>query len=108
MTCVCLGLGIGGDEVQFDRNVCGLVASVMRTNVITIESVFEMMKCMIGTNVDDVENVCRLYILVCFAVLYFPRNSRTICNIPCSVLDNLDTLSNYNWAKVVHSYLVNN
>ena len=31
-----------------------------------------------------------------------------MCNIPCSILDNIDNLSKYNWAKVVHSYLVNN
>ena len=39
-------------------------------------------------------------------MLYFPRNSKTISNISCSVLDDIDGLSNYNWGKVVHSFLV--
>jgi len=97
-TCLGLGLGVGGVEAQFDTNVCGLVGSVM----------IEMMKCMIESNVDDVENFCHLYILVCFVVLYIPSNSKTVCNILCSFLYNLYSLSKYNWAKVVHSYLVNN
>jgi len=61
---------------------------------------------LVGSDCNEVDNVCRLYIFVCFAVFYFPRNSKTISNIPCSVLDHIDGLSNYNWGKAVHSFLV--
>jgi len=64
------------------------------------------MKSLVGGEVDDVDNVCRIYIFVCFAELYFPMNSKNVYNIPCSILDNIYCLSKYNWAKVVHSYLV--
>ena len=104
--CMCLGLAVGGIDVQFDRNVCGSVGSLLSGQLITIDNVIEKMKLLVGSKVDDVDNVCRMYLFVCFAVLYFPRNSKNVCNIPCSILDNIDGLSKYNWAKAVHSYLV--
>jgi len=61
---MCLELSVGGVQVQFDRNVCGLVGSVMSTKLITIENVIEMMKCMIETKMDDAKNVYHLYILM--------------------------------------------
>jgi len=101
-----LGLGVVGLDVEFNKNVCRVVGSLLRHKVITIENVIQMMKSVIKSEFNDVENVCRLYIFVCFVVLYFPRNLKTISNIPYSFLDNIDNLSNYNWVKVVHSYLV--
>jgi len=104
--CKCLGLGVVRLDVDFDKNVCGVVGSLLKDKLITVENVIEMIKSVVESDSDDVDNVCRLYIFVCFVVLYFPRNSKIVSNILCSVLDNIDELSNYNWDKVVHSYLV--
>ena len=103
---MCLGLGVFGVDVEFDKNICGVVGSVMKDKLLTVENVINVIKSLLEAEFVDVDNVCRLYILVCFAVLYFPRNSRTISNIPFSVLDNIDRLSTYNWGKAVHTYLV--
>jgi len=43
---------------------------------------------------------------LCFALLYFPRTSRTVTNMPFRLLDNLDNLNQYNWSRSVHSFLV--
>jgi len=102
---MCLGLGVGGDNVEFCRNMCGVVGSVLSNEVITVEYVIQIMKSMVDNEMDDVENDCRLYIFVYFVVLYFPRKSKSISNSPGSVIDNLDRLSKYDWAKSVHSYL---
>ncbi|XP_027922562.1 uncharacterized protein LOC114180443 [Vigna unguiculata] len=103
---MCLRLGGVGVDVEFEKNICGVVGSVMKDKLLTVENVINVIKSLLEAEFVDVDNVCRLYILVCFAVLYFPRNSRTICNIPFSVLDNIDRLSTYNWGKAVHTYLV--
>jgi len=103
---MCLGLGGVGVDVEFDKNICGVVGSVMKDKLLTVENVIDVIKSLVEVEFVDVDNVCRLYILVCFAVLYFPRNSRTISNISFSVLDNIDRLSTYNWSKAVHTYLV--
>jgi len=103
---MCLGLGGVGVDVEFEKNISGVMGSVMKDKLLTVENVINVIKSLLEAEFVDVDNVCRLYILVCFAILYFPRNSRTICNIPFSVLDNIDRLSTYNWGKAVHTYLV--
>jgi len=55
---------------------------------------------------DHVESVCQLYGLVCLAVLFFPRTSRTLTNLLFKLLDNLDNLGNYWWASYVHKFLI--
>jgi len=104
--CMSLGLGVVGLDVEFDKNVFGVVNSLLKDKLITIENVIEMIKSMVHSDFDDVDNVCRLYIFVCFAVLYFSRNSKTVSNISSTVLDNIDGLSSYNWSKTIHSYLI--
>jgi len=66
-----------------------------------------MIRSIIVTEHDDVNIVCRLYILLCFPVLYFPRNSKSIYNMPFKILDDIDSLMKFNWASVVHKFLVN-
>ena len=55
---------------------------------------------------DDVDNACRLYLLLFFSVFYFPRTSRTVSNMPFKDLDNLDNLSDYNWVESFHSFFI--
>ncbi|XP_052725681.1 uncharacterized protein LOC128194331 [Vigna angularis] len=67
---------------------------------------------MFSVIVDDknieVDVVCRLYILVCLVVFYFPRKSRHVCNMPFGVLDDLDRLCLYDWCTGVHKHIVEN
>jgi len=84
-----LRLDVDGLDVEFDKNVCGVVGSLLRDKLITLENVIEMIKNVIESEFDDVDNVCCLYIFVCFDVLYFPRYSKTISNLPCSSLDKI-------------------
>jgi len=104
--CKCLGLGVVGLDVDFDKNVYGVVGGLLKDRIIIVETVIEIIKSLVESDSDEVDNVCRLYIFFCFVVLYFPRNSKTISNIPCSILDDIDRLSNYNWGKAVYNYLV--
>jgi len=94
--CMSLGLAVVGLDVDFDKTVCGVVGGLLEDKIVTVEIVIEIIQSLVDSVFDQVGNVCRLYIFVCFTVLYFPRNSKTISNIPCSVLDDIDGLSNYN------------
>ena len=82
------------------------MGGLLEDKIVIDETIIEIIQSLVESDFDQVDNVCRLYIFVCFVVLYFPTNSKTISNIPCSVLDDIDGLSNYNWGKAVHSYLV--
>jgi len=91
-----LGLSIVGEYVEFDAYGCGCVGSLFSGESIIIKGIIKLISCTIGTEQDDVDNVCRLYILLCFVVLYFSRNSKYVCNMPFRILDNINTLMNYN------------
>ncbi|QCE14954.1 mRNA-capping enzyme [Vigna unguiculata] len=80
--CISLGLSVLGEEVQFDGYACGCVASLFSGECITIKDIVKVISYTIGTEEDDVDSVCR-------------------------VLENLDSLVNYNWARAVHKFLVN-
>ncbi|QCE06002.1 hypothetical protein DEO72_LG9g1011 [Vigna unguiculata] len=79
--CMSLRLDVDGLDVEFDKNVCGVVGSLLRDKLITLENVIEMIKNVIESEFDDVDNFFR---------------------------QNIDSLSSYNWAKTVHNYLVKN
>jgi len=73
-----LGLSVVGEEVEFDAYGCGCVGSLFCGESITIKGIIKLISCTIGLEQDDVDSVCRLYILLCFVVLYFPRNSKCV------------------------------
>jgi len=106
--CICLGLTIVGDEVQFDDEICGVVGSLFDGEAVTINTITKKIKSMVSSNeVDDVDGVCRLYSLMCFVVLYFPTTSSRIRALPFKLLDNIASLSNYNWGGAVYTFLIN-
>ena len=79
----------------------------MITNPITVWDISEKIKIFVARDDDDdVDNVCRLYLLLCFCVFYFCKTSKTISNMPSKILDNLDNLSDYNWAECVHTFFI--
>jgi len=108
--CVCLGLNAVGVDVEFNSVVCGVIKSLFEHEPITIDDIVNRIYFYLQSgddnDIDNVDNVCRLYLLLCFALLYFPRTSRTVTNMPFTLLDNLDNLNQYNWSRSVHSFLV--
>jgi len=102
---ICLGLSGGGNDVVFYSELCGEVGLLFPLREIKVSDIIDRMRDFVG-EVDNVQNVCRLYGLVCFAVLFFPMMSRTLTNLPFRLLDNLDTMRKYRWASYVHSFLI--
>jgi len=98
--CVCLGLNGVGDDVRFDSLVCGVIGSLFEHQPITIDDIVDRIYFYLQSDDedDDVDNMCHLYLLLYFALLYFPRTSRTMTNMPFRLLDNFDNLNQYNWA----------
>jgi len=85
--------------------LCGEVGLLFPSREIKVSNIIGRMGDLVG-EADNVENVCRLYGLLCFAVLFFPRMSRSLKNLPFRLLDNLDTLRKYRWASHVHNFLI--
>ena len=67
---------------------------LFRSKDIKIIHIIERMRELVS-EADHVESVCRLYGLVCLVVLFFPRTSRTLTNLPFRLLDNLDNMRKY-------------
>ena len=106
--CMCLGLSIVGDVVKFDDKICREVGSLFDGEAVTINTITKKIKSMASSNeVDDVDGVCRLYIFMCFVVLFFPTTSSRIRALPFKLLDNIASLSNYNWGGAVYTFLIN-
>ncbi|KAG2391192.1 uncharacterized protein HKW66_Vig0130470 [Vigna angularis] len=101
-----LGLGVGGLEVPFDESVVGKVGESFNSKCTKLKDLIDMFNVLVGNDDSEVDRVCRLYVLVCFVVFFFPRKARYVSNMPCSVLDDLDSLSSYDWSSAVHRYLV--
>jgi len=100
---ICLDLSVEGDDVVFDSELCGEVGLLFPSWEIKVIDIIQRMRDLVG-EADNVENVCRLYGLLCFVVLFFPRTSRSLTNLPFRLLDNLDILRRYRRASLVHSF----
>ncbi|XP_052733526.1 uncharacterized protein LOC108332553 [Vigna angularis] len=103
-----LGLEIGGLEIPFDEVVGGLVGEMFKSKTISLKDLTDMFNVIVDDKNIEVDVVCRLYILVCLVVFYFPRKSRHVCNMPFGVLDDLDRLCLYDWCTGVHKHIVEN
>ncbi|KAG2383872.1 uncharacterized protein HKW66_Vig0256960 [Vigna angularis] len=101
-----LGLGVGGLDVPFDESVVGKVGESFNSKCTKLKDLIDMFNVLVGNDDSEVDVVCRLYVLVCFVVFFFPRKARYVSNMPCLVLDDLDSLSSYDWSSAVHKYLV--
>jgi len=70
--CMCLGLRFVGLDVDFDKNVCGVVGGLLKDKIIIVDTIIEIIKSLVESDSDEVDNVCRLYILfilLCFIFL---------------------------------------
>jgi len=81
--CICLGLSASDEDVDLDSELWGDVGLLFPTKEIKINDIIERMRELVS-EANHVDSVCRLYVLLCFVVLHFPRTSRTITNMPFS------------------------
>ena len=101
-----LGFGVVGEEVNFEHYAPGMVNKLFQDNDITVNSILGKLRDITINREENVDDFCRLYILLSFCNFYFPRSSRIITTIPFACLDNLDNLYIYNWGAAVHGFLV--
>ncbi|WVZ04468.1 hypothetical protein V8G54_025274 [Vigna mungo] len=85
--CMGLGLGVGGLDVHFDDNVVGVVCEQFSSNSFSPKDVVDRIKFLLQNDDSDVD--C------------------AVSNMPFKVLDDIDSLNQYDWAKAVHTYLIN-
>lgn len=103
-----LGLGMRGLDVPYDESVLNLVGEMFNPKTTTLKDHINIFNVIVQNDDIEVDVVCRLYVLVCFIVFYFPRKSTFVSDMPYTVLDDLDSLCHYDWASVVHKYIVCN
>ncbi|XP_017420348.2 uncharacterized protein LOC108330374 [Vigna angularis] len=76
--CMGLGLGVGGLDVNFDDDFDAVVCHQFSSKSFTVKDVIHRIK-----------------------------HSKAVSNMPFRVLANIDNLYEYNWAKAVHTFVVN-
>ncbi|XP_052728549.1 uncharacterized protein LOC128195330 [Vigna angularis] len=76
--CMGLGLGVGGLDVNFDDDFDAVVCHEFSSKSFTVKDVINRIK-----------------------------HSKAVSNMPFRVLDNIDNLYQYNWAKAVHTFVLN-
>lgn len=108
--CFALGLSIIGDDVQFVENPESETQKLFGGKQITRETILDQLGKLSGPG--DVDDFCRLYILLGLTQFYFPNTSTllgatTPLHCECiKLLDDLSTLGNYNWGVAVYNCLV--
>jgi len=55
---------------------------------------------------ENVEDFCRLYIILALGTFYFPRSSITINALLFHLLQNVHNLNMFNWGAAVHNFLI--
>jgi len=105
--CFALGLHIIGEKVPLDGEQDvgeGQVRCMFKGEKISTESIVERIRALVVE--DDVDQCCRLYILLVCNEFYFPKTTQVLqCGVD-KVLDDLDSLDRYAWGVAVYDFLV--
>lgn len=99
--CFALGLRIVGENVKYGEDPKSDTKKLFEGRPITVGTIFE--KLMKLRSDEDVENFCRLYILLGLAEFYFPNTARSGW---IKMLDDIQSLGKYNWGAAVYDCLV--
>ncbi|WVZ00245.1 hypothetical protein V8G54_026314 [Vigna mungo] len=83
-----LGFALGGLEVRFDESIVGKVSELFESTTIKLKDLINIFDTVVVKEDVDVDVAKR------------------VTNIPCLVLDDLDSLWNYDWSTAIHTYLV--
>lgn len=105
MSILLLGLHIVGENVHFDQEPESHTKRLLEGKELTVKTVFEQLVQL--HREDDVEDFCRLYILLGLAEFYFPNTKATVHGGFLKLLDDINSLGKYNWGVAVYDFLVN-
>jgi len=103
--CIGLSLGISGGEVRIE-DYLGLLTNLFNGNNITTDGIVDILNDRKINRKKNVDDFCRLYILLAFAFFYFPRTSSIVCTYPFNLLDSLEDLHVYNWGGAALSMVI--
>ena len=103
--CVGLGLRVYGDRIDLEEvGVDSVCRKKFSEKKVTISMVYNYLltecECL------DVEDYCRLYILLGISEFLLPNRNATVFPILFKIVDDLKSLCQYNWGRVVYEYLV--
>jgi len=104
--CMTLRLGETSKEVTLEYGDAPFMNRLFNGSEITINSVLAKLRDSDVKKDKNVEDFCRLYIILAFGTFYFPRSSITIKAFPFHLLQNVHNLNMYNWGAVVHNFLI--
>jgi hypothetical protein len=101
--CFALGLRIIGEKVNFKKDPTSTTKAMFDNEVINVKTIYAKIINMEGD--EDVENFCRLYLLLGFAEFYFPNSTDKVSGWCLKMLDDLNSIGRYNWGVAVYETL---
>jgi len=104
--CITLGLRVTGKEVTLEYGGAPFMNSLFNGSEITINLVLAKLRDPDVNKDENVEDICRLYIILALGTFYFPRYSITIKALPFHLLQNVHNLNMYNWGAAVHNFFI--
>jgi len=104
--CITLGLRLTGQEVSLEYGDAPFMNRLFNGSEITINMVLAKLGDPDVNKDKNVEDFCRLYIILALGTFYFPRSSITINAFPFNLLQNVHNLNMYNWGAAVHKFLI--
>jgi len=104
--CITLGLWVTGEEVTLKYGDAPFMNSLFNGSEITINLVLAKLHDPDVNKDENVEDFCRLYIILALGTFYFPWSSITINALPFHLLQNVHNLNMYNWGAAVHNFSI--
>ena len=103
---VCLGLGLRiiGDVVDLDEVVIESLCRNIFSEKVTVGVIYNYL--LNHSECVEVDDFCRLYILIGIFEFLLPNRNATVFPILFNIVDDLKSLCQYNWGRVVYEYLV--
>ncbi|CAJ2654776.1 unnamed protein product [Trifolium pratense] len=101
--CYALGLRILGQKFDLTENTKSCSNKLFDGRVISKQSICDKLDKL--SRDVDVEDFCRLYILLGLEEFYFPTSSPNVQTWYFKYLDDLDSIGKYNWGLAVYETL---
>jgi hypothetical protein len=101
--CFALGLRIVGEKVDLIEDPESCTKKLFDGMVISKDSICAKLDNL--QRDEDVEDFCRLYILLGLEEFYFPNSSSNVQTWYFKYLDDLDSIGKYNWGLAVYETL---
>ncbi|KAL2343049.1 hypothetical protein Fmac_004334 [Flemingia macrophylla] len=102
--CLFFGLPIVGKKVNLKGKEQSKSRRLLGYDNVTVRDVYnELLK---KQNDDEVEDFCRLYILLALAEFLFPNTKRNVKSGLFKLVDDLELVGSYNWGCAIYEFLV--